>query len=665
MRMRFELRKIGIGGRLGRSAIRYICSVACQFWHRRVYRLALGALGLLAVLGAGWVVFRATRAVRESARSVAAEGEIAFASGPWDRKQPAGFEAISAPAVFRDATVFRGSLYVCGPAGLVEYDAEGGVRARFRAGLELPGPLESIAAGVAGASEPELFIATAGEGLLAYNGRSFRQIRPEAAPYRRLTAVLPLATGRLLLGTEKNGVLVYDGKRLAVFHPALAGAAVTALAGDDSSVWIGTVDRGVFHWHAGEVDRFGESEGLPDPHVLSLAVAGDSAYAGTAMGVAEFVGGKFSRVLASGFFAQSLLARGGKLAIGTLGEGVVEVPLAAGRPRPAERTGASMLGKIERLIDVDHSLYALSESGMYTVDERRGGYRRVLDREGALLADRNISALGFDAAGRLWTGYFDRGLDILEPGLDRATHVEDDHVFCVNRIVEDRARGIMAVATANGLVLFDSAGRQRQVLGRTDGLISNHVTDVLVRAGGLTIATPAGLTFSDAGGMRSLYAFHGLVNNHAYALAGAGERVLVGTLGGLSVLEGDTVRASYTTANSGLRHNWITAIVPVGAEWFVGTYGAGVERFDAAGEWHAFADLRAPFEVNPNAMLATARAVYAGSLSGGLYVYDRATGRWSNLTAGLPSRNVTALAERGGYIYAGTDNGLVRFPEVL
>ena len=76
-------------------------------------------------------------------------------------------------------------------------------------------------------------------------------------------------------------------------------------------------------------------------------------------------------------------------------------------------------------------------------------------------------------------------------------------------------------------------------------------------------------------------------------------------------------------------------------------------------------DLRAPFEVNPNAMLATARAVYAGSLSSGLYVYDRAAGRWSEVRAGLPSANVTALAERGGYIYVGTDNGLVRFRENL
>jgi ligand-binding sensor domain-containing protein len=518
---------------------------------------------------------------------------------------------------------------------------------------------------VAGASEPELFIATAGEGLLAFNGRAFRQIRPDAAPYRTLTALLPLPTGRLLLGTHKKGVLVYDGSRITTFHPALADLPVTALAGDDSSVWVGTVDRGLLHWHAGEVDRFGEGEGLPDPQVLSLAVTREAAYAGTPTGVAEFVNGRFTRVLASGFFAQSLLVRGATLTIGTLGEGVVEVPLAAGRPRPAQRSGEALPGKVERLLEIDRTLYAVSESGLYMVDQRRGGWRRVLDREGALLADRNISALAFDAAGRLWTGYFDRGLDILEPGGDRATHVENDHVFCVNRIVQDSNRGLMAVATANGLVLFDAAGKQRQVLGPPDGLIANQVTDVLVRAGGLTIATPAGLTFMDAAGVRSLYAFHGLVNNHVYALAASGDRLLAGTLGGVSVLDGDTVRASYTTANSGLRHNWITAIVPVGAEWFVGTYGAGVLRFDASGRWGTFPDLRVRFEVNSNAMLATARSVYAGSLAGGLYVYDRASGRWSNLTAGLPSANVTALAAHGGYLYVGTDNGLVRFREVL
>jgi len=59
----------------------------------------------------------------------------------------------------------------------------------------------------------------------------------------------------------------------------------------------------------------------------------------------------------------------------------------------------------------------------------------------------------------------------------------------------------------------------------------------------------------------------------------------------------------------------------------------------------------------------TDRHVYAGSLGQGLYVYDRGSDRWSNITAGLPSENVTALAQDNGYIYIGTDNGLVRVRE--
>jgi len=62
-------------------------------------------------------------------------------------------------------------------------------------------------------------------------------------------------------------------------------------------------------------------------------------------------------------------------------------------------------------------------------------------------------------------------------------------------------------------------------------------------------------------------------------------------------------------------------------------------------------------------MLATGQRVYAGTLERGLYVYDRALGRWNDVTAGLPSPNVTALAVHDGYLYIGTDNGLIRTPE--
>jgi ligand-binding sensor domain-containing protein len=63
-------------------------------------------------------------------------------------------------------------------------------------------------------------------------------------------------------------------------------------------------------------------------------------------------------------------------------------------------------------------------------------------------------------------------------------------------------------------------------------------------------------------------------------------------------------------------------------------------------------------------MLVTANFVLAGTLGKGLYLFDRASARWSVIGKGLPSANVTALAVGNGYIYIGTDNGLVRIPEL-
>jgi ligand-binding sensor domain-containing protein len=233
----------------------------------------------------------------------------------------------------------------------------------------------------------------------------------------------------------------------------------------------------------------------------------------------------------------------------------------------------------------------------------------------------------------------------------------------VNRILPNTANGLVAVATANGLVLFDQLGRKQQVLGRPDGLLADHVTDAALYGNGMVLATPAGLTFLDSAGPRSLYAFHGLVNNHVYAVAAAGKEVIAGTLGGISVLENENVAANYTVATRGLSHNWISAIVRTGNDWVIGTYGGGIVRLMADGHFEPFDIATAKFEVYPNAMLATDQHILAGTLGKGLYVYNRSTNRWSVITAGLPSLTVTALAAGNGTIYVGTDNGLVRIPE--
>jgi ligand-binding sensor domain-containing protein len=622
-------------------------------------------VGLIAgvVLGT-LVIWRSSRAMRSAAEDVRAEHEFRFGVRPLAPALNTGFESVSSPAVFLQAARFQDHLYMAGPAGLQEYTPEGSLIHQYAVGGELPGsPLVALAPAVlADSREPELIIATANDGLLAFDGRAFRQILPAAADARAITAILPVASGHLLIGTRKRGVLVYDGKEITVLHPTLDALYVTALAGNESDLWVATLNRGVLHFHAGETDSFAEAQGLPDPQVQSLAISGDSTYAGTATGVAVFSGGRFSRVLAPGVLATALLATPNQLYVGSEDQGVIAIPLEGRRPNPNLGRGAQ-LAEVRQLFTSGDAVFAVARSGLYRMNAHGFGWQRVLETGATVLIDRNISALAADASGHVWVGYFDRGLDLLASDNSRARHVEDEHVFCINRILPDAKTGAIDIATANGLVRFDDSGSEQQVLTHADGLIADHVTDVVSYRGGLALATPAGLTFLDASGARSMYAFHGLVSNHVYALGVSGDELMAGTLGGLSLLNKGDVAASFTTTTSNLKHNWITAVVPVGPEWMVGTYGAGILGLDRSGRFHSFEVGSGEFEVNPNAMLVLPNFVLAGTLGQGLYLYDRQSGRWSVIHDGLPSLNVTAITAANGYIYIGTDNGLVRIPE--
>ena len=603
--------------------------------------------------------------MRTATQEVRSEGEIRFTTRPLPEPQEQDFESISTPAVFFQAARFLGDLYIAGPAGLSQYNASGTLLKHYAVGQALPSsPLVAMAPAVlADSREPELVIATAQEGLLVFNGRAFRQILPEGAEARTITSVLPAPSGHLLIGTSKRGVLLYDGKKIAVLHPTLSNLYVTTLAGTESDLWVGTLNHGVLHWHAGQTDSFGEEQGLPDRQVQSIAVSGNTTFVGTVLGVAVFESGRFSRTLADGVLTTALLPNAGQLFVGSEDQGVIAIPLERTRRRNSTPANAAQLAEVHQLLAMDDAVLALTRNGLYRMGAYGFGWQAVLRPGAAVLNDRNVSALAADSKGRLWVGYFDRGLDRLESDRGPATHVENEHVFCVNRILPNLKDGTIDVATANGLVRFDSAGSQEQVLTRADGLIADHVTDVAFYQNGLALATPAGLTFLDATGARSMYAFQGLVNNHVYALGVAGDELMAGTLGGLSQLEKGDVQVSYTTATPGLKHNWITAVVPVGDEWMVGTYGAGVLGLDRSGHFHSFETATGPFEINPNAMLVTPSHVLAGTLGNGLYVYERQSGRWFSVERGLPSANVTALALSNGYLYIGTDNGLVRVQE--
>jgi ligand-binding sensor domain-containing protein len=621
-------------------------------------------LGLVLLTGfAGVWIGRARHALDEAQAEIRDAG-IAFKIGPLSDAKPTTVDSLPSPPDFRDAQLFHDRLYICGAGGIWVYNLAGELQASYLVGHDLPPspPVAMTAGTLVGDAESRLWIGTANAGLLVSDGIRFSHIQFETKGYGSVTSLFMLPTGTLLIGFSEGGVVAYDGTRMKPFHPNLGKIPVTALAGGEGDLWIGTRDRGVIHWRGSTTEEFQDENALPDNRVLSITVSDDRVFVGTPVGTAEFRDGKFFRTLAEGVFSQALLATADNLLIGTVDEGIVDIRLANQRPVRSVVSHPQMKSA-KRLFNMQGKAFALTADALFEREARTGEWMHRIAITGSTWTDRNVSALSLDSTGKLWIGYFDRGIDIADNGDgQKIMHVEDDQVFCINRIVTDNQHNMQVVATANGIALFSREGRILQRLGRSDGLISEHVTDVAVRPDGLAAATAAGITLLASGGPESIYAFHGLANNHVYALGSSGTRLLAGTLGGLSIIQDGFVRASYTTSNSPLKQNWVSAIVPLGNTWFVGTYGGGVLQFEADGRWSEFPDFPPQTVINPNAMLAVSNLVLAGTLDRGLLVYNATQHRWVPMTDGLPSLNVTALAASGGTLFIGTDNGIVRMP---
>src|SRR6266702_5015957 len=408
---------------------------------RRAKVLLLAGPLVLLVGVVAFVLLRTQRGLEHARTAVDKRGELGFElrrlDGWQTRAHRVVFEPVASATGFVAGMIFRENLYLAGPAGLYVYGANGSdlgddglagmtgaatLLRTYRVGQDLPAaPLGQMAVGtLRGDSEPELMIATAGEGVLLFTPGaavggigSFRQLRPDLAEMRDITALLPLQTGELLIGTRRAGLLVYSGSTLTVFRPEMAGVPVTALADDGAGgFWAGTRDRGALHWSGGTMERVDAAGGLPDDQVESLLVHGADVLVGTPVGVAKLRNGRMARQLAPGTFAHTLavMADGKSLAVGTIEGGVREVPL----DTSGARRGISLAGirhesgPVAGLLRSGGDTYAILPDSV----RRRaagGAWETVVSAPPAALTDGNISALRFGEDGRLWVGYFDHG----------------------------------------------------------------------------------------------------------------------------------------------------------------------------------------------------------------------------------------------------------------
>ena len=530
--------------------------------------------------------------------------------------KPTGFPFSSAFRILRQGD----RLVVVGRSGLarLEPPGPGGVRAAHLYTFGLA-PSDRLVDAVVQAQD--LFVLTLkGEVLRC---RQARCERLGAVP-KGLPSVLAVDRDRFFVGTFEGElhVLRLAGNRIkAGLVPGLEGAgAIRTLAVHKGRLWIGAAD-GLFVMEEGRA--------IP---------------------------------VRRGLFVTALTPEENGLWVGTFSGGLYhfesDAPLPSGPSRPLLRLPEPIFA----LRPGAGGLLLGSDAGPFRVIMREDGiFALPLIKPAGLgpIPENYVTALAFDR-GSLLVGGLNTGLVRLDPVTGESLAIAPDAPGVSD--VAPLAFGLFAVGATTGYMEIDADGKTRRHLTRRQGLIHDNVTAVLPRPGRVFAATAAGLSLIEGARVRSIYAFHGLVNNHLYALAPAGPDVWVGTLGGLCRVGGPSglTVLRCITEKDGLTHPWVSALLNHSGRLYVGTYGGGVMVVEPDGSLARLAG--APnTSINLNAACSAGPFACFGSLEHGLLLADRHD-KLEAFTFGLPSTNVTALAGDDNRLAVGTDVGVVVFP---
>jgi len=462
--------------------------------------------------------------------------------------------------------------------------------------------------------------------IIEFNGESFKLLKNEVLnPKKHIISSICRLNDGALIGTVSSGLYYYNyDKAVAEKNEIFVSNRINCILNSGDKVFVNS-ESGVY-------ERGSYNDYLPivkDYPVRASAVRDD----GT--------------LLCGTYFGEILEING---------RGGIKSTKVSQQNEPVESISIVNLSQSGNLQEAQ---FAVTGSEILRLNSGNSLERIGLSAELNLLSSNFITSLEIDNNGRIWVGYFEDGIDVLDSDLKVVAHLENDDVRVIRHLKFDAGRGLMYAASSKGVIVFDSAYKYRKI-DATRGLISNEVSNISLMKDGAVYCTAGGVTFDQGGILRSIYAFHNLANNHTYCSINDSDKVYVGTLGGLSIIENLTVRDNLTPLNSPLPNNWVTAILKdeTGNIW-IGTYGGGISRIGKSGKWD---DVKFPYkdiEINNNAMISSGNMLFAGTLSDGIIIYDFNTEEWQRFSGTLPSRNVTAFLWIGNKLVIGTDAGLV------
>jgi diguanylate cyclase (GGDEF)-like protein len=334
-----------------------------------------------------------------------------------------------------------------------------------------------------------LWIAT-GDGLVRFDGYQFLpQERDDPDPARRnlgwIRALLPTRDGRLWIGTESQGLAVYDpvNERVSDVYtaaPAPDTSAVLAMAEDrDGGIWYGGIAGGLHrfdprnartsHWRRGS-----PSEGLPDDRIGALAVGRDGTlWVGTWRGLSRLPprGDRFEPVPLWGPSADThsagsgdheitalLEASNGRIWVGTRSGSLAVVDPGTGRGHLLPVTDPSPVTSMVE--DPGTAVWVGRASGIDIVGLGDGLQLRRLRHDPlqpAGLGADEVTQLLRDRDGRIWVGGLGLGLQRTNPA-NRSIWVRGADPPARNALKDADVRSLLRLADGKVLVATHRGG---------------------------------------------------------------------------------------------------------------------------------------------------------------------------------------------------------------
>ncbi|MES2299133.1 MAG: two-component regulator propeller domain-containing protein [Pseudomonadota bacterium] len=543
----------------------------------------------------------------------------------------------------------RGRIWIgTNGAGLARYDDINERFVRIEAG---PKGLSHVAiTALADDGHDGLWVGTrAGLDHVGADGLSVSHFRnepskPQSLPSNQISALLTDCQGRLWVGSHK-GLLVQRGRANTFMPVPLAGEGDKAvrvrslMRGADCRIWVGTSAHGAFvvapsaplaQVHAPSPP----APALSDPPELTVQpIAADTLAGEDVNSIAQ--------------------VRAGEVWLGTFGKGIVKVD---------ERTLQARV--VAHAAEVPTSLPANTvwtilrdRSGLAWVGTQRGLSRSdpsqlaVLNLFGsgdksAPISDTDITSARPMADGRMWLGFRQNGINIIDPASGRSEWIASDMrqpesalpAAAVNAIT-DPVKGTVYVGSAHGLYGIDAASHKARRIP--------------------TGARPAAADVT--------------------ALTGIGTTLWLGGDDGLWTIDLDgraPQRAQRPPGTERLDKETVVVIEPGarGRLW-IGTRNSGLFRYDpAAGALIHFQ----PDPANKDSLsssyvsavhLDQRARLWVGTQGGGIDVLDAPDANFAlgasarfrrlGLAEGLPNALVDKiLQDKAGNIWASTDNGL-------